>query len=188
MDIYIIRHGPAGDPDPDRWPDDGRRPLTKRGMRKVRDYAAGLRRLGVRLDWMFTSPLLRAVQTAALSAPKLRVRPERLKRTALLLPTAKPDDLLRMLRGVADADGRGDSVRIAVVGHQPHLGELLARLIGGPPDGAAYDLRKGSATFVRLPAPSPSAPPATATDSADPADSPRGELVWSLSPRVLRRL
>src|SRR5215212_9836596 len=45
MDLYLVRHGVAFDPDPARWPDDTQRPLTPEGEKRVLKAARGLGRL-----------------------------------------------------------------------------------------------------------------------------------------------
>src|SRR5689334_12909717 len=62
-EIYLIRHGLA-EQRGDAWPDDTKRPLTERGVTKVRKTARALRRAGLELDIVLTSPLVRARQTA----------------------------------------------------------------------------------------------------------------------------
>src|SRR5947199_10787031 len=74
MKLYFLRHGEADWPN---WkkPDD-ERPLTKRGKREMRDVAKFLDRLKVRPDFIVTSPLPRAAQTAEI-APDYRKAKER---------------------------------------------------------------------------------------------------------------
>ena len=66
MILYILRHGIAEDEAPKG--DDGARRLTPRGRAKMRAVAAGMRALGLRYDVILTSPLVRAVETAAILA------------------------------------------------------------------------------------------------------------------------
>jgi len=61
--LYLIRHGVAAEQGP-QFPDDDDRPLTSDGIERFRQEVAGLREMGVRLDRILTSPLVRAVQTA----------------------------------------------------------------------------------------------------------------------------
>jgi len=66
-ELYLIRHGLAAERG-DAWPDDAKRPLTERGMSRLRKGARGLARLGVSLDVVLTSPLVRTRQTAEIVA------------------------------------------------------------------------------------------------------------------------
>jgi phosphohistidine phosphatase SixA len=43
LDVLLIRHAIAEDPDPDAWPDDLLRPLTERGVKRFRPAARGLK-------------------------------------------------------------------------------------------------------------------------------------------------
>lgn len=113
--LLLVRHGEAA-PATDGLAD-ARRPLVPRGRRAVRELARGLERIGLRFDLLLHSPLLRAVQSAELLARQLdgetRVEPR--------LAASPGTDLLGTLR----------AERIALVGHQPYLGELAALLLWG---------------------------------------------------------
>jgi phosphohistidine phosphatase len=63
LELYLLRHADAGDAA--AWPgDDAERPLSKKGRRQAKRLAGLLRELGLRVDEVVTSPLLRAAQTA----------------------------------------------------------------------------------------------------------------------------
>jgi phosphohistidine phosphatase len=66
-DLYIVRHAIAAERG-DEWPDDSKRPLTEEGINKFKEVVEGLSRLDVEIDEIFTSPLVRAKQTATLLA------------------------------------------------------------------------------------------------------------------------
>ena len=74
LEVYLVRHAVAAERGP-RFPDDRLRPLTEGGVDKFTRAVAGLARLGVTLDVVLTSPLVRARQTADLLAAGLRPRP-----------------------------------------------------------------------------------------------------------------
>ena len=57
MRILLFRHGPAGERDPEQWPDDRLRPLTPKGIERTRRAARGLLRLEGRPRVVLTSPL-----------------------------------------------------------------------------------------------------------------------------------
>src|SRR5262245_12823533 len=73
-ELYLIRHAVAEERG-DKWPDDTKRPLTEDGTSRMRKAARGLDRLGVTLDVVVTSPLVRAKQTAEVVASALNPRP-----------------------------------------------------------------------------------------------------------------
>src|SRR5438105_10768988 len=66
--VYLVRHGIAVNPaDSGGLPDDDR-PLTGKGRRRFRRAARAFARLGELPDFLFTSPLIRAAQTAEILA------------------------------------------------------------------------------------------------------------------------
>src|SRR5262245_544944 len=73
-ELYLIRHGVA-EARGDAWPDDSKRPLTERGATRMRKAARALGRLGVSIDVILTSPLIRTRQTAELVAVAFNPRP-----------------------------------------------------------------------------------------------------------------
>lgn len=104
MRLLIVRHGVAMERADfaELDSDDGLRPLTAEGVRKMRAGARGLRELARRRpDVLLTSPLERASATAAIleerAWPGLRAR-----ECAALLPTREPNDLLAELRRLAN--------------------------------------------------------------------------------------
>lgn len=145
MQLYLIRHAVAADhpegPAPDRLPGtvdpaDAARPLTPRGARRFEDAVRGLSRVGVRFDRLLHSPLLRAVETAELLEPLLRgesvVTPH--------LAAAPAGPLLAELRS---------GEHVAVVGHQPWLGELLGLLVFGTREaGDGVTWKKGGVAWL----------------------------------------
>src|SRR6476620_5429846 len=68
MDLYLVRHGIAYDPDPTRWPDDRDRPLPSDGEKRFRRAARGLAALVSPVDVVLCSPYSRAWRTAELLA------------------------------------------------------------------------------------------------------------------------
>jgi phosphohistidine phosphatase len=161
-ELYLVRHAIAADRGSE-WPDDNKRPLTERGINRFKDGVKGLRRLDVALDEIFTSPLLRAKQTAELLAAGLEGKPP-IKVLDALAPGHTPSAVMTQLARVAKRR------RIALVGHEPDLGETAARWLGARGQVA---FRKGAVCAIEV-------------DSATPAGP--GTLQWLLPPRVLRHL
>jgi phosphohistidine phosphatase len=162
MELLLVRHAIAFEHNARRWPDDGQRPLSPRGVTRARRAAAGLRRIAPRPTRVLTSPLERTRQTAAILT-QLAGWPQALV-SPLLLPGASPEALLAELARLRDR-------RVAVVGHQPDLGRLLAVCVSGSPGTAAFELRKMGVALVAFPG---------ATRAG------RGELLWLVPPRLLR--
>jgi phosphohistidine phosphatase len=166
LELYLVRHAVAAERGPD-YPDDEQRPLTPEGVTRWRRSVAGLRELGVTLDLVLASPLVRAHETADLLAAGLKPKP-RLLACEALAPGRKPADVLAVIAKYAAAP-RGAS-RIALVGHEPDLGELAARLLGAK---GVVEFKKGAVCRIDL-------------DRAMPAGP--GALRWLLPPRALRGL
>ncbi|HEU4382564.1 MAG TPA: histidine phosphatase family protein [Anaeromyxobacteraceae bacterium] len=164
MELLVVRHAVAEDRE--AWAasgkDDALRPLTLEGARRMKRAARGLARVAPSIDLVASSPLLRAVETARILAPALGL--ERVLEIPELEPGARPGALWAWL----EARRAG---AVAVVGHEPHLGRLVAWLVCGAP-APPLPLKKGGACLLRL--------------------GERGrraaELRWLASPSMLRRL
>jgi len=162
MELLVVRHAIACEPNAKRWPDDGERPLTPRGMVRARRAAAGLKRVAPPPARVLTSPLRRTRQTAAILT-QFAGWPNA-SDCALLLPGSSPQGLLALLARIS-------AERIAVVGHQPDLGRLVATCLPGNAGSAAFVFRKmGVALIAFHGAPRPG----------------QGELRWLVAPRLLR--
>jgi phosphohistidine phosphatase len=165
LEIVIVRHAIAFERDRMRWKDDGQRPLSPEGKRKFRKAAAGLARWLPKVDVMLTSPLVRARQTAELLT-EIAGWPEAID-TPELAPDGTPESVLAVLR-----KQRGGA-RVALVGHEPHLGELLATCVVGSGARAFGKLRKGGVACVEFEA---------------GIHAGRGTLSALVIPRLLREL
>jgi len=161
-EIYLVRHGVAEERG-DAWPDDAKRPLTDDGMSRMRKSVRGLARVGVSCDVVLTSPLVRARQTAEIVAAGLTPRP-----SLVTVDSLAPDGSFAAV--IADLEKYARKARIALVGHEPNIGELAARLIGSR---HAVEFKKGAVCRVDLEALPPSGP---------------GQLRWLLTPKIMRAL
>jgi phosphohistidine phosphatase len=123
LELYLVRHGLAGQAQASR--DDRLRPLTRAGVRRTRAVAKRLLALGLRLDGLLSSPLVRARQTAdVLHAVGVAPRP---KESALLAPGGDFEEFLTWL---ARWRRRGHA-RLGLVGHLPDLGTWAGRFLSG---------------------------------------------------------
>ncbi len=141
MELWLVRHGKAGEPGA-RWPDDRQRPLTEAGRRQAQRVAALLGRVEVAVDRIFTSPLLRAVQTAE----PLGVLLPAGGRVEVLEALAQPGPEVALAALQAGPAARASGV--ICVGHAPQMAQIAAVLMGAPPSGAT--LAVGKATVVGL--------------------------------------
>lgn len=163
VSIYLVRHAIAAKRGDD-WPDDGKRPLTKKGVTRMREITAGLQALDVTFDVVVTSPLVRAQETAQLLVAGQPGRPLVGVSTALA-PDQAPQTVADMLSRHAKAK------RIALIGHEPGLGHLAAWLIGAV---KPIPLKKGGVIRIDV----PHLPPLAGG----------GTLVWAAVPAMLRGL
>jgi phosphohistidine phosphatase len=162
VELYLVRHAIAAERG-EEWPDDDKRPLTARGVSRFKEAVEGLKKLGVEVDEIFTSPLVRATQTADLLSAGLPGKPP-VKVVDALSPGHAPSSVLAQLaRGARRR-------RIALVGHEPGLGELAAHLIGA---GRALPFKKGGVARIDV----------ESLTSRRP-----GALTWFVTPRLLRGL
>ncbi len=123
MQLLLLRHADAGEADPARWPDDSLRPLTAKGRKRQQRVARRLSRHELTPTLLLSSPWLRAWQTAQLTA-EIAACPAPAACPAL---AAEPS-----LRALAAAIGRPprDAI-VALVGHEPWLGQLASLLLTG---------------------------------------------------------
>lgn len=122
MEIYIIRHGIAMESD--EWTgSDAKRPLTEKGRRKTEQIAQGLAAMEIDFTHIFSSPLVRAQQTAAILQKILKI--DHLDETDLLVPSGDPAAIIPFLNKLPD------NAEVALVGHEPNVSELLSYLLSG---------------------------------------------------------
>jgi phosphohistidine phosphatase len=164
-EFFIMRHGIAVDRGSAGFSDDSKRPLTPEGKKKMKEITAGLVGLGFDVDWIVTSPLVRARETAEIVADELGSRVP-LDLCDELSPGGSPEALITYLAR------QPKRKRVLVVGHEPDLSELAARLIGAGRH-ANLAFRKGGCCLI--------------TFDEFPPKSP-GQLVWWLAPKLLRRM
>ena len=156
IQLHLLRHAHAGDPMKWSGPDDVR-PLSEKGRLQAERLGLLLADAAFEPDAIFSSPKLRALDTARLVAT----------------PLGMPIVVVEELGGPLDIEsveallaGHGSPRRPLLVGHDPDFSELAAALIGV----AELPLRKG--TVIRIDFTGPLAPGA-------------GILRWMLPPELL---
>jgi phosphohistidine phosphatase len=131
--LWLLRHGDA-EPAAAGGDDFGRR-LTARGEQEASAAGLALAGMGVDPEHVFTSPRVRARDTALLACSHLGVKP------LIHEPLAGDFDE----RGAAElAAATADEAALLLVGHEPDLSRLVAALTG-----ARVELRKGGMAAIR---------------------------------------
>jgi phosphohistidine phosphatase len=160
VQLIIIRHaiavphGAPGYAETDR-------PLTPEGEAKFKEAARGLARLYDRPAARLPSPWLRARQTAAIAGAAWKMEPQEARALA--------GGTFEEQAQVLDAFPR--DATIAVVGHEPYVSELLARLLGTK-RAERLEFKKGGVAVVDVPG----------------ALADGGTLIACLPPKVLRKI
>ena len=158
MQIYLLRHGIAEDARPGQ--SDAVRALTAEGKEKLRRVLRRAADAGVRPGLILSSPLRRAVETAAVAAEALDYRGKVVESRALL-PEASPFDLWEEIRR------HGEEPSVLLASHEPLMSSATALLLGSP--ALEVDMKK--AALVRI-------------DCERLAHEPKGALKWMLTPAV----
>ncbi len=140
MELILIRHAIAFERDLLRWPDDSGRPLTPEGVSRFEQAARGLRSICKSVDIVLSSPYVRAMETAEILEEEAGW-PEP-KPCAVLKPSHEPDDVIAF---VQEQHHYGV---VALVGHEPLLGELAGVLLAGT-GAPAQPFKKGGAACFR---------------------------------------
>ena len=141
MDLFLLRHGIAVDRDEFDYASDAARPLTPKGKKQLRQIAAALRAMELHFDAIFSSPLVRARQTAEIVAKKLK---QRLSFADELKPGG---DLKKLLRKISKQKPAVEN--ILLVGHEPDFSELISLLVTGQ-TGASVALKKGGLAKLEI--------------------------------------
>ncbi|MGZ8926603.1 MAG: phosphohistidine phosphatase SixA, partial [Nitrososphaeraceae archaeon] len=171
MDLFILRHGCAGNrlSDPMK---DTKRQLTVSGKKEVVEIAKSLKKLGVNFNVIISSPLTRAFQTAKIIAEEYNLT-EQIEQSEELKPNGSKDSLSNKLSKLSI-----DSV-ILIVGHEPYLSSMINDIISNNADtDRNYNtnhnniiLKKAGLSRIKITSTVPKL---------------KGELRWLLTPRILK--
>lgn len=160
MNLYFLRHANAGQRKSNPILDQ-KRSLDKEGKQQCIQLGAVLSALKVHFDLVLSSPLKRALQTAALVGTETGYE-KKIQLSQALTPGGTWDDFQRLLDSL---NGHED---VLLVGHSPNQPEFLNRLLCAASNGGGVvRLRKGSIAAVDL--------------QRAPA-----KLQWLLDPRIVR--
>jgi phosphohistidine phosphatase len=129
--LWLLRHGEAV---PHESKPDADRELTPRGERQAIAAGQGLAKLGLEFEACYTSPKVRARDTARLACEALNIDPVEEKSLA---DGFDREDALELL---ARHDG---DARVLIVGHDPSFSQVVLDFTG-----ARVDFKKGGVAAV----------------------------------------
>ena len=156
VELWLLRHADAGDPEAWFGPD-AQRPLSRKGRKHADRLARFLKDIGRRPDMIVSSPKVRASQTAEIVADRLKMRAEIDERVGRGLDLETVEALIQ------DRDAR----RPMLVGHDPDMSEVIAALCGA----ATFQLEKGALAMVA---------------AKRPLGAGSGGLRWLVPPELLK--
>ena len=152
-----MRHADALPADP--GDSDELRPLSIDGRKAARDLATAMTGRGTAFTRIWSSPLVRAIQTAEIVANGINFR-EIVEAQSCLAPASSPGDVLEQL------EYEPDTADLLLVGHEPMISTLVGALLGRPIGGFS----PASATCI----------------STNRPEANAGQLVWHWSSREQR--
>jgi len=165
MRIYILRHGEALPKDDPAVRSDAERPLLEEGIRRTRQAMEGFLKLSIPISSIFTSPWLRARQTAAIAAEVLGLS-ERVFEMDELAGDRPIEDVMNAMTQHAHLKD------IMLVGHNPQLSDLGAHLLSLS-TGMQMDLKKSGMCAIEVERLPPKRP---------------GTLLWMMTAKQLRAM
>ena len=143
MNVYLMRHGLAIDRGTPGYDSDRERPLTSKGERKVRRIAEAFVKMEVSFDAIFSSPLVRAQQTADALSDEMKSK-QKVQLTEHLAPGGSTKELVNLLHHLPDSPQE-----ILLVGHEPDLGQLAWSFLAGG-DEIAIVFKKGGVAKLAI--------------------------------------
>ena len=135
MELYLLRHGIAEERDAPGVQSDAERRLTAEGRERCHEAAAGLDSLGVAFTQVWSSPLTRAQETAALVLPS---------QPAELRDELAGGSVAGLLTELAKLPAES---KVLLVGHEPQLSEVVEHLLGAGRHGYVVMKKAGLAAL-----------------------------------------
>jgi len=165
MEVILLRHAKAENRDPNTWPDDDLRPLTAEGRAEQRAAARAMKKMGIKFDFLVTSPLLRARETADIVAGAYRWSEPPQVSEELGHGYAVAAVVKLLAKFPPDAS-------VALVGHEPDFSHLAGALISRSGD-VTIAFKKSGVMGIEF---------------EGQAEAGKGTLLFHLKPSHLRKL
>ena len=164
IELYLVRHAIAAERGP-KYPDDRLRPLTPAGAKKFAESVPGLVEMDVVIDFVLTSPLVRARETAHAARRRPEAEAARSRRSRRS----------RRAAGIRPSSRRSRRTRSAIAVSRS---SATSRISASSPRGcwapaASVEFKKGAVCLIDVDGATPGGP---------------GTLRWMLPPRALRAL
>jgi phosphohistidine phosphatase len=168
LNLIILRHGEAGTrlSDPVK---DQKRPLTQSGKKELVQVAKSLQHLNVKFNYILSSPLLRAFETAKIVAGEYNLV-KQIEKYDELKPSGNQDLLYDKLKKL-----NTDS-NILVVGHEPYLSNMISDIISNNnfnENKSNIILKKAGLSKIKITSTVPRL---------------KGELSWLITPKILKKV
>jgi phosphohistidine phosphatase len=163
MILYLVRHGIAIDREDPNCPPETERYLTRDGIKKTREAAAGIRELKIEPALMITSPYVRAMQTAEIFAEALGYSREKIRQSTALRPGGNPAEFLKEIAHLKAGE-------VMCFGHAPHMDQLIAAAVGAR--GVFTAMKKAGVAALEF----------------ESAGAGKAALNWIVTPKILRQI
>lgn len=157
MRLYFLRHGEAEDMS--SAISDHERRLTAKGIERIQTAAKVLLHLNVKPTHIYTSPRVRALQTAEIVAKELEKKAEVNDAVNFNFNLPAVEAL------IAELD---DADEVLFIGHEPTMSKVVGELTGGN-----VVMKKGGLARV---------------DAVIPTSPLRGQLIWLIAPKIFDAL
>lgn len=154
MKLYLVRHGEAEA----LAPTDHERELTDNGRERITKSAQVLKRLGIAPKVIYSSPRIRAKQTAELIAAALDMDITITEEVNFGFDESNIKTLIKDMRSRDE---------VMFVGHNPDMSQIVHKM-----SGASVGMKKGGLARIDLVS----------------TKVHRGELVWLIAPKVFDAL
>ena len=141
MVIYFLRHANAGTKTFSDPAKDEKRSIDKAGEQQSHDVGRALAAMGVTVDAIITSPLTRAVQTAAIVSQELGHEEKILQDEAL-----RPEATFEQFKGLLNR--HKEKLAIMVVGHDPSMTEFVNKVLSNGAPLEAIEMKKAGVAKV----------------------------------------
>lgn len=141
MDLYLFRHGKAEEKTDLVTSDSGRK-LTEIGIKEIETISKSLKVLDIEVDYIISSPLKRAKQTADIISKDLLKRKKQFLIWDELKPEIPVEETIKKIYSLNFSS-------IMFVGHEPHLSSLISNIISGSTKTEIL-LKKGGFAHIEL--------------------------------------